>query len=306
MRSRPLGRCGLVVSEVGFGTWPLSGAAYGPVGEDDARAALARALELGCTFFDAADVYGAGRSERLLGDALGARRSGVTLATKAGRASADGFEPARLRAALEGSLARLATGWVDLFQLHDAPAAAIGDARVHRLMDELKREGLIRAAGVSVATPDDGALAVRSGAWDAVQVVVNVFFPEAARELLPLAAERGVGIVVKEPLDHGMLAGRHGADARFGAGDLRAHAPREEIAWRARGAERLRVLTEGTGRTSAQAALRWLLDLPGVSTVIPGIKSAAQAEEALAASEVPALTAAERERVDRLRAEEWY
>jgi len=303
MRSRPLGRTGLTVSEVGFGTWPLSGAAYGPVDGRQARAALERALELGCTFFDTADVYGAGRSERLLGEALGARRSGVTIATKAGRATADGFEPARLRAALEGSLARLGTDRVEVFQLHDAPPAAIGDARLHRLMEGLKGERLIRAAGVSVAVPADGVAAVRAGAWDVVQVVVNVFFPEAGRELLPLAAERGVGIVVKEPLDHGMLAGRHGAGARFGANDVRAQAPRDEIAWRARGAEQLRFLSEGTGRTSVQAALRWLLDLPGVSTVIPGIKSAAQAEEAL--GEVRPLDEEERERVRRLQAEGW-
>ncbi|MBI1850029.1 MAG: aldo/keto reductase [Planctomycetes bacterium] len=299
--SRKLGRSGLEVSEVGFGGFPVASGIYGPTDDDVSLAALRRALELGCTFFDTADVYGDGHGERLLRRALGDRIRSVVIATKAGKAFDDGlgFEPERLRQSLDGSLERLGVAGLGLFQLHDPPASAIRDPRVHDLMRQWKSTGRIRAAGVSVESVADGMAALACGAWDAIQVEVNLFISAALRELIPLAAERGVGIVVKRPLDHGMLSGKYGADARFGPGDARGHVPPDELAWRARAVERLQFLWQETGRTPVQAALRFILDQAGVSTVIPGIKTPAQAEEAFACVDVPRLTEAERTRLRR-------
>ena len=302
MKARPLGRTGLPVSEVGFGTLGLGGDVYGPVDDDTSRAAIRKAVELGCRLFDTADVYGAGRSEQLLGETL-AGRPDALVATKAGKSGADALEPARLRAALAGSLGRLGRTTIDLFQIHDPPLAALLDPPIQELMRELKREGVIRAAGVSVISPADGLEAVLCGAWDVVQVQASLVAPEATRRLFPLAAERGVGILVRVPLAHGILAGRHGRDASFAPGDVRGQAPPAVVEHFCRLVDRLRFLADGTGRTLAQAAIRYLLDQPGVSSVLVGIKSAAQAEEAMAASGVAPLTSDEMAEILRVQAD---
>jgi aryl-alcohol dehydrogenase-like predicted oxidoreductase len=306
MRYRPLGRSGLIVSEVGFGCLPIAGGFYGPANDATSRAAVARALELGCTFFDAADVYGGGRSERLLGEAVRARRAEVVIATKAGLGSPDGHRPKKLAEALASSLERLGVSCVDLFQLHDPPLPVLADPAVQDLLGRLRSDRKARAVGVSVVSVADGLAALDHGVYDAVQIEVNLLAPEATFEFLPRAAKKRVGVIVKVPLDHGFLSGRYGPDSAFGPEDLRAHAPREEILWRSRALEELRVLwRDGSGRTAAQAALRYLLDLPGVSTVIPGIKTPGQAEESMAASSVPPLSDQEKDHVQRAQRRVW-
>jgi aryl-alcohol dehydrogenase-like predicted oxidoreductase len=291
--TRALGRSGLVVSEIGFGGFPIASGIYGATDDDVSKAALRRALDLGCTFFDTADVYGDGRGERLLREALGDRLPSVVVATKAGKAFPDGFEPHRLRESLEGSLDRLGLATLGVFQLHDPPLEAIRDPRVHDLVREWKRQGRIRAAGVSVESVDEGIEALAHDAWDVIQVEANLFIPQALWRLAPLAAECGVGIVVKRPLDHGMLSGKYDASTRFAAGDARGSVPPSELQWRARAVEQVSFLWAGGSRTPVQASLRFLLDAPGVSTLLPGIKTPAQAEEAFATSGLPALTAKE-------------
>jgi aryl-alcohol dehydrogenase-like predicted oxidoreductase len=302
MKTRPLGRTSLMVSEVGVGTLGIGGDVYGPVDDDTSRAAILKAVDLGCRLFDTADAYGAGRAERLLGETV-AGRPDVLVATKAGKVGADSLAPARLRDALTGSLRRLGRAAIDLFQLHDPPLATLLDPAIHELMRALKHEGLIRAAGVSVISPRDGIEAVSCGAWDAVQVQASLVAPEATQRLFPLAAERAVGILVRVPLGHGVLAGGHGRDARFGPGDVRGQAPPEIISHFCRLVDRFRFLAEGTGRTLAQAAIRYLLDQPGVSCVIPGIKSPMQAAEAMAAPGVAPLTSSEMAEILRIQAE---
>jgi aryl-alcohol dehydrogenase-like predicted oxidoreductase len=260
-----------------------------------------RAVDLGCRLFDTADTYGGGRSERVLGEAIGGAPE-IVVATKAGKAGPDALAPRNLREALEGSRRRLRRDVIDVFQVHDPPLRSLLDPRLHDLMDELKGERLVRAAGVSVVSPADGIEAVLCGKWDVVQVEASLVAPEATRRLFPLASERGVGIIVRVPLGHGVLGGRYGPDSRFGPGDVRAFAPPEVAEHYRRIVDALRFLADGTGRTLAQAALRYLLDQPGVSSVIPGIKTAAQAEEALAAAGVAPLSADERDRVLRVQA----
>lgn len=309
MESRPLGRSGLLVSAVGFGGMPIAGGFYGETDDAESLAALARALELGCTLFDTADVYGNGRSERLIGAAIAGRLPSdapIVVATKAGLASPDGHRPEKLLLSFQASRARLGVGAIGLFLLHDPPRAAIADEAVLDLLRRLKAEGRARAIGVSVVSPEDGLAALDAGAYDAIEVEANLLRPEPLRTLAPRAAERSVAILVKVPLDHGILSGKYGASARFGPGDFRAHAPREELAWRARAVADLAFLwKEGRGRTPAQAALRYLLDAEGVTAVLPGAKTKAQAEEAMAASRVPPLSPEERERVRELQRRGW-
>jgi aryl-alcohol dehydrogenase-like predicted oxidoreductase len=296
MKLRPLGRTGLIVSEIGFGTLGMGGEVYGPADDADSRSAVLCAVELGCRLFDTADVYGGGRSERVLGEVTGGAGE-IAVATKAGKAAPDALAPHRLRDALEGSRQRLRRDVIDVFQIHDPPLGAVLDPRLHELMDELKAAHLVRAAGVSVVSPSDGIEAVLCGKWDVVQVEASLVAPEATRRLFPLAAERGIGIIVRVPLGHGVLSGRFTAESHFAPGDIRANAPLEVAEHYRRIVDSLRFLADGTGRTPTQAALRYLLDQPGVSSVIPGIRSARQAREAMAASGVPTLSPGEREQV---------
>jgi len=304
MKMRSLGRTGIQVSEVGFGSLALGGEAYGPVTEDVAKAAVRRALELGCRLFDTADIYGTGRSERILGEVLEEAGPEVIIATKAGKSGERGYDPARIREALDGSLERLRRSRVDVFFLDDPPVEVLMDPALHELAEELKRESKIRAAGVSVVSVANGMAAARSGPWEVIEVEANLLRPEAVKELIPLAGKLGKGVVIKAPLDRGILSGKHGAVGDFDPADVRTNLPPEDFGWRIRAIEELRFLTEGTGRTLAQAALRFLLDEPGVASVLPGIKTPEQAEEALAASEVPRFSPTERQRVRELQSDD--
>ena len=267
MRTRELGRTGLRVSEIGLGAWALGGNAhgnsYGPTDDATSLAAIRRAVELGCTFFDTADVYGWGHSEELLGQALEDRREEILLATKVGgdfyRAGVRlDFEPGYIGFALERSLHRLRTDHVDLYQLHNPPAELMGDPRTYDTLDALKAEGRILHYGVSIHEPAEGLVCLQSGRPEVLQVPFSLFRQEWIDPFFAEARKAGVGLVAREPLANGFLAGRIGADARFGAGDIRASWPRPMVAGRVAAADRLGFLAK-PGRTRAQAALRFVL-----------------------------------------------
>ncbi len=298
MRKRKLGNTGIEVSEIGFGAWAIGGNqhgnSYGPTDDHVSVAAVKEALELGCTFFDTADVYGHGHSEHLLGSALGARRRDAVVATKVGFDFSGPvprlrFNPDYIRTALECSLMRLGTGYVDLYQLHNPPPAALRSGEAFEVLDKLKEEGKIRAAGISIFAPEEGMDAIRRFAPDAVQVVHNAFNPVAADRLFPAAARSGTGIVAREPLANGFLTAKYREDSTFPDGDIRAGWPPEYIALRARAALRIADLASGQGVTAAQLALCYALSRDEVSVVIPGIKTPEQARENLVASEQGAL-----------------
>jgi len=308
MQHRVLGRTGLEVSEIGFGAWAIGGNAhgnsYGPTDDATSVAAVRRAVDLGCNFFDTADVYGWGHSEALLGEALEGRREEVFLATKVGGDFYHGgvrlnFEPGYIAFALDRSLKRLRTDHVDLYQLHNPPAEMMSDPSTYEVLESLKAEHEIDHYGVSVHEPAEGLLCLEAGKPETLQVPFSLFRQEWIDDLFPEARKANVGIIAREPLGNGFLAGKIGPGARFVAGDIRSYWPPGMVAGRAAVAERLSFLAK-EGRTAAQAALRFALAFPEVSVAIPGAKTAAQAEENLGASDAPPLSPGELNEARRL------
>ncbi|HEY9868598.1 MAG TPA: aldo/keto reductase [Candidatus Obscuribacterales bacterium] len=282
------------VSEIGFGAWAIGGNqhgnSYGPTEDKTSLEAVQRALELGCNFFDTADVYGFGHSEELLGRALRSCRDRVVIATKAGgnfyrgRGQQD-FSPEYLRFAFEKSLERLKTDYIDIYQLHNPPLKLIEDAKTYALLKELKRDGRIRAWGVSIFDPVEGLAAIKVGNPDCIQVVYNIFTTKAADELFARAQQAACAIIAREPLANGFLTGKYAEDAQFPTGDIRHAWPRHYIAARCRAAKRLKTVADAASLSLAQFALKFVLSRPEVSVVIPGIKTPEQAEENLTASD---------------------
>lgn len=310
MKTRKLGRTGLRVSEIGFGGWAVGGNAfgssYGDTDDGASRAALRKALELGVTLFDTADVYGHGHSEALLGETLAdwpgpppviVTKGGVNWYRRDGTLEQD-WTPLALAHAVQQSLSRLRRDALDVFLLMSPPPEDLDRFKVWETLEALKRAGKIRWCGVSVAEPTDGVRLLQSGCpVDVLQVAYSVFYQGASAELLPLARARKVGILAREPLANGFLTGRYAAGAEFADGDIRAALPREYIAAMTETAGRLDFLRRGGERTPAQAALRFVLDDPAVASVVVGAKTPAQVEENVGAVSVPPIDAAERERV---------
>lgn len=317
MKRRLLGRTDLAVSEVGFGGWAIGGDrygnSYGPTDDAESIRAVHRAVDLGCNFFDTADVYGHGHSEALLGEALAGLRHHVILATtlggnfynrdvhpllrdRIGQAAGMPFErippdaplavthdanfsPDYLRFALARSLERLRTDYVDLLQLHNPPLHLIGAMETYAVLEDLKRAGRIRAYGVSVHTPDEGLAAVQSTMPDTVQLVYNLAHRDAEAAFFPAARAANIGVIAREPLANGLLCGRYRADSTWDKGDIRARMPRQHLDQLVTLGQRVRDLAARTGSTPAQLAIRFVLDNPAISTVIVGTKTAGQAGE---------------------------
>ncbi len=313
MNYRELGRTGLRVSEVGFGAWALGGNAhgnsYGPTDDAVSRDAVRKAVDLGCNFFDTADVYGWGHSEEVLGEALAGHREDVFLATKVGGDFYHGgvrmnFDASYIAFALDRSLRRLRTDHVDLYQLHNPPAETMADPSTYEVLDSLKAEHKIDHYGVSIHEPLEGTLCLESGKPEALQIPFSLFRQEWIDDLLGAARKAHVGIIAREPLGNGFLTGSLKAEARFPAGDIRSYWPRPMVANRVRAAERLSFLARD-GRSRAQAALRFVLAFPEVSVAIPGAKTPGQAEENLGASGSPPLSPEEIDQARRLYARDF-
>jgi aryl-alcohol dehydrogenase-like predicted oxidoreductase len=318
MKKRVLGRTGLHVSAVGFGGWAIGGNhhgnSYGPTDDEESKRAIRRALDLGCNFFDTADVYGHGRSEELLGDALRDVRDQVVIATKVGGnfynfdvppllrdriAQAVGpleeipdgaplpvthgpnFSARYIRFAVERSLQRLRTDRIDLLQLHNPPLSLIGEMSTYQVLEDLKREGLIRFYGLSVHPPAEGLAAVSATMPDTIQIVYSLARREPEEQFFPAARAAGVGVIAREPLANGLLAGKYGPDSQWERGDIRARMPRPYIAQLTTLGQRVRELADKSGLTAAQLALKFVLDNPAVSVVIVGMKTVQQVEENL-------------------------
>lgn len=307
MEERRLGRNGPRVSAIGFGAWAIGGNAhgnsYGSTDDEASVRAIRKAVDLGCTFFDTADVYGWGHSEELLGRALEGRRDEVVIATKVGGDFYHGgvrlnFDPDYVRFALGKSLERLRTDSIDLYQLHNPPYPAVGDAALYGVLRELHREGRIRHFGVSIHDPSEGLAAKDAAPVQTLQVVYNLAQREPEEELLPAAERDGVGIIAREPLWNGFLSGKFDGTESFDAGDIRSRWPEP---YRRRRAELARSLSflRREGRTLAQAAIAFPLRHPAVSVVIPGCKTEQQVEENLSALSVP-LTDDEVRKIDAL------
>ena len=309
MKYRTLGKTALKVSEVGFGAWAIGGNnygnSYGPTDDKVSVAAVERAFELGCNFFDTADVYGHGHSEEILGQALKGHRNDVILATKVGgdfyhNPPRMNFSPEYLEFASAKSCERLQTDHIDLYQLHNPPIQLLKNGKIFEGLEKLKDSGVIRHYGVSIHDSQEGILSMKDGHPETIQVVFNLLRQEAKNQLFQAARERNVGIIAREPLSNGFLTGKFTLDSTFPSGDIRSNFPRNYLAGLIGAAQQLRLLESKT-RTLAQASLRFALDHKDISTVIPGAKTPQQTEENLKASELPPLTGEELLRIRILR-----
>jgi aryl-alcohol dehydrogenase-like predicted oxidoreductase len=293
---------------VGFGAWAIGGNkhghSYGPTDNAESLRAIAQALDLGCTFFDTADLYGHGLSEKLLGQALEKRRQECIIATKVGGDFYHGpfhqnFDADYIRFALNKSLERLRTDYIDVYQLHNPPLMMLERGAHYAVLDELKQTGKIRHYGVSVHDAYEGIMAIETGKPDVIQVAYSLLRQDPREELFEIAQEHDVGLIIREPLANGMLTGKYTEATIFAEGDMRHDWPPEFLAMQARLAEKARFLATSQ-RTLAQAALRFVLDAAAVAVVIPGIKTVAQVLENVAVSEFPDLTEDEHEAIHNL------
>ncbi|HEU4326323.1 MAG TPA: aldo/keto reductase [Roseiflexaceae bacterium] len=303
MDYRELGRTGYRVSTISFGAWAIGGS-WGDVDERDALAALHRALDLGVNFFDTADVYGDGRSERLLARLRRERSEPFTVATKAGRRLdphvAGGYNRANLSAFVERSLRNLETEALDLLQLHCPPSAVYEDDAVFEALDALVAEGKIRHYGVSVELVDEALRATERPNVKTVQIIFNAFRLKPAEQFFAAARERKVGVIARVPLASGLLTGKLRPDTPFAEDDHRRFNRHGEAFDQGetfsgvdyetglRAVEELRPLVP-PGATLAQLALRWITMFPEVSCAIPGGKNPAQVEQNVAAAALPPL-----------------
>jgi aryl-alcohol dehydrogenase-like predicted oxidoreductase len=299
---RPLGRTGWNVSAIGFGAWAIGGT-WGDTDDTAAMAALHRALDRGVNFFDTADVYGDGHSERLLAR-LKRERPGEAfhIATKAGRRLnphvAEGYRD--LRPFIERSLENLETEALDLLQLHCPPTAVYTMPEVFGALDTLVREGKLRHYGVSVERIDEALAALKFPGVQSVQIIYNLFRQRPAEVFLPAARAAQVGVLARLPLSSGMLSGKFTRDSKFGADDHRGFNRQGEAFDKGEtfsgvdyeqglaAVEELRqLLPEGV--SMARLALRWILMNEAVTTAIPGGRTPAQVDENVSAADLAAL-----------------
>jgi aryl-alcohol dehydrogenase-like predicted oxidoreductase len=302
VRYRALGRTGLSVSEIGFGAWGIGGrtsgtTSYGDTDDRTSLAALARALECGITFFDTSAAYGNGHSETLIGQAFAGRRDKVMIATKAGYDSWDrppDFSADSVMASVERSLARLCSDYIDLLQLHNPSAAALRDERLRAALARLQADGKIRAWGVSAKSPAEAIEVLAEFDAPVVQANFNMMDVRVLESgLLAEAERRGAGFIGRTPLCFGFLSGTIGRDTAFPPGDHRLGWSRAQLDnWIDGAGDLLRAVKASPGTAGAQAALRFCLAFPAVSTVIPGILTPEEADQNAAASVAGQLPAA--------------
>jgi aryl-alcohol dehydrogenase-like predicted oxidoreductase len=312
MNYRELGRTGWKVSTISFGAWAIGGT-WGQVNDDESMAALHRALDLGVNFFDTADVYGDGHSERLIARLRKERSETFYVATKAGRRlsphAAEGYNRENLTAFVERSLRNLGTEALDLLQLHCPPTSVYYMPEVFGVLDDLVRAGKLRHYGVSVEKVEEALKAIDFPGVQSVQVIYNIFRQRPAELLFRETLARRVGILARLPLSSGLLSGGLTRQTQFAADDHRSF-NREGAAFDKgetfsgldyesglAAVEALRPLVPA-GQTLAQFALRWILMQEAVTCAIPGGRRPKQIEENMRAADLPALSAQTMQAVD--------
>jgi aryl-alcohol dehydrogenase-like predicted oxidoreductase len=320
MFTRVLGRSGIVVSALGFGCWPIGGqivehgksVGWGHVDDGESIRALRRAVELGVTFFDTAEVYG--RSEDLLGRAFRGQRHRLVLATKFGRAynrerheiGADDCRPESMRRSLEGSLRRLGTDYVDLYQLHAGTCPAEQAVALREALEQAAAEGKIRAYAWSTDRVENARIFAEGAHCAAIQMHLNIF--EGSTELLAFCEANNLASINRGPLAMGLLTGKYTLDSVLHADDVRGagHDWMQAFQGGAPNTDQLaklaaiREILASHGRTVAQGALAWLWARSPNTIPIPGFKNTRQAEENARALEFGPLTPAQMEQIERI------
>lgn len=304
MNYRALGRTGWKVSEISFGAWAIGGS-WGNVSDEDSLAALNKAVDCGINFFDTADVYGSGRSERLLAQLKKSRKEKIIVATKAGRRlpkqTVGGYNRENLTSWVEDSLRNLEVDCLDLLQLHCPPTDAYYQPEIFGMLDDLVRAGKLRFYGVSVERVEEALKAIDFPHVQTVQIIFNCFRQRPADIFFPEAKRRGVGVIARVPLASGLLTGKLTHESKFAADDHRNFNRRGEafdvgetfsgvdydVALEA--VEEVRRLLPAHVSMS-QFALRWILMFDAISCAIPGARRPEQVAENVGASRLPALS----------------
>ncbi|MGC8666492.1 MAG: aldo/keto reductase [Chthonomonadales bacterium] len=325
MKVRNLGSTGLQVSAVGFGVWTVSTPMWGITDKDYGIRLLRRALDLGITFFDTADVYGDGLGETMLREAFGSQRRQIVIATKFGydfynypglqpgqRERPQDWSPAFLRKAVEMSLKRLGTDHIDLYQLHNPRMDALLRDDLWEELDALRAEGKIRAVGAALGPAlkperqcDEGIAAIRRRRA-IPQIIYNLLEQPLGEAIFPVARAEGVPVITRVPHASGLLEGHFDETTSFAPNDHRYHRVTTESgrkAWLLDGLkklEKLEFLTAGGARTMGQAAIQFILAEPSVASVLPNIYNEEQLKEFASAPDTPAITADEYARIQQL------
>jgi aryl-alcohol dehydrogenase-like predicted oxidoreductase len=317
VKNRTFGRTGLEVSEIGFGAWAIGGS-WGSQNDRDSLEALHRALDLGVNFIDTAAGYGDGRSERIIGKVLEERREEgrVIVTTKTPPAPGpwppspydrweDRYSEQYLRRSVEERLSNLGTEAIDVLLLHTWTRAWNRDPAPLEILRKLKKEGKLRFFGISTPEHDQNALVepMKEGWLDVVEVIYNIFEQEPAAELLPVARQKGVGVIARMPFDESALTGKLTESTTFEEGDFRNnYFMGDRLVRTVREVRKVEADLEGSGYTLPQAAIKFVLAHPAVSLTIPGMRNLRQVEQNLAVSELPDMP---EELQSRLRAHNW-
>ena len=296
MQTRQLGNTGLVVSEIGMGTWELGGQEWGDIEEEDALDLLRYAFDSGITLYDTADQYGGGRSETLLGQAFVEMKDKVIIATKVGfQIESDGWlsrggekpqfnaSPEYIRTSAEGSLRRLKRDALDVYQLHSSPPPDQWDGAFETL-EVLKSRGLIRAYGMALGSEEAALKAIKETGISVMMLSYNMLEQSLAATVMTEAQAKGVGLIVRQPLASGLLSGQLGPDTVFAEDDYRKIWPREEFLDNLRKVEAIKAVVGDATKPLSHAALQFNLAHPAVSGVVPGMMTPAQVDDGVGAS----------------------
>ena len=296
MRQRKFGKTGLTISEIGMGTWELGGREWGDIGENEAVDLLRYAFEKGVTYYDTADQYGGGRAEKLLGEAFSALGNRVVIATKLGyELDSDGwisqggevpaFNASReyIRQSVEGSLTRLKRDAIDIYQFHAPPPDDMWD-EAFGTMAELKAEGKIRFYGLCLGNEAQALKAIAETGISSIMLTYNILNQGMVKPVMETAAQKGIAITVRQPLSSGLLSGHLTADTVFAENDYRKTWPREKLLADLERVEQIKEIVRGKAKSLPQAALKFILAHPAVSSVTPGMMTPAQVDDGVATS----------------------
>jgi aryl-alcohol dehydrogenase-like predicted oxidoreductase len=316
MKYRNLAGTDIEVSEVGFGVWTVSTGWWGEVNDERSVRLLRRAFEKGINYFDTADTYGSGLGETLLADAFGGMRDEVVISTKIGydfynhtqrrgqQERPQDWSENFIRFALEQSLKRLGTDYIDFLQLHNTKMDAIENEALFELMEEFKEKGKIRSYGVALGPKigwlEEGVKAMRERDLAGVQMIYNLLEQDPGRALIEAARETDTSLIVRVPHSSGMLEGKYTEETTFAKNDHRRHRPKEWLLGGLKKVEQLGFLTGSGERTLSQAALKFVLATPEIISTLPNIYDDEQLDEFAAAPDTPDLTDDELARVAEL------
>ena len=316
MKYRNLCGTDIRVSEVGFGVWTVSTGWWGEVDEARSVRLLRRAFERGINYFDTADTYGSGLGETLLADAFGGMRDEVVISTKIGydfynhtarrgqQERPQVWSEEFITFALEQSLGRLRTDYIDFLQLHNTKMDAIENDRLFELMEEFREGGRIRAYGVALGPKigwlEEGVRAMHERNIAGLQMIYNLLEQDPGRGLIEAAKETGTSLIVRVPHSSGMLEGKYDENTTFAKNDHRRHRPKEWLLDGLKKVDQLAFLTESGERTLGQAALKFVLATPEIVSALPNIYDEEQLAEFAAAPDTPDLTPEELSRVEEL------